>query len=335
MGSGKQPIEANTRVRRALVALGWTPGSDAEEWLRTHVRSTIEKWISAAASMGIAIMRPADVLRLVAERLRVQLVEIESDEELRKHVRTYCARGELAFGTLEEELNGGVEAAIVRLKQAEPWERPLVALIDARGQRGAARFFGSCHEVGHPFLEPQLSFGFRCRASSKDALERAVDIIAGEVAFHAPLAEPILRQYARGDLTWMAVERFWNVAAPGASRTAAFSAAVRLWTEPAILVTATVRCAKHGLDDGVPDLRVESTVRNTAAVRHGIHIPKFRVPPASAIRRAYDDTRCQVQNGSEESLGAWHSSDGTVLHARPVRIDAKRVHERVFALLRF
>lgn len=334
MGRGRRPLEANTRVRRALVALGWIPGGDPEAWLREHVRFTIDKWITAAAKAGVTVTRAGDVLRVVAERLRVQLVEVESDEELRKHIRTYCARGELAFGTLEEELRGGVEAAIVRLKRAEPWERPLVALIDARGQRSAARFFGCCHEVAHPFLEPQLSFGFRCRAGSKDAIERAVDIIAGEIAFHAPLTQPILRQYARDDLTLAAVEQFWSAAAPNSSRTAAFSAAVRLWDGPALFVTATMRCAKHGRDGGVPALRLDMVVRNVAAVQRDIHLPKFRIPPGSAIHRGYDDPSRGIHKAAE-NLGAWHSSDGVVLRPRPVRVDAKRVGDRVFAVLRF
>ncbi len=334
MGRGRRPIEANSRVRRALVALGWTPGRDGEGWLREHIRSTIDKWIRTVAKAGIAVTRPGDVLRIVAERLRVHLVEVESDDELRKHIRTYCARGELAFGTLEEELNGSVEAAIVRLKRAEPWERPLVALVDARGQRGAARFFGCCHEVAHPFLEPQLSFGFRCRAGSKDAIERAVDIIAGEIAFHAPLAEPILRKYARDDLTLAAMERFWSAAAPNSSRTAAFSAAVRLWDEPAMFVTASMRCAKHGRDGGVPALRLDTVVRNAAAARLEIHLPKFRIPPGSAIHRAYDDSSRGIHKAAE-NLGAWRSSDGIVLRPRPVRVDARRVGDRVFAVLRF
>lgn len=328
-----RPIDADKRVRRALSTLGWRSGDEPEAWLRDHVRSTISGWIGAARTQGIDIKSPPDVLRLVADRLRVHLVEVESDDDLKRRVHEYCKRGELAFLEIQEELNGDVEAAIVRLKAPKPGERPLVALVDARGERGAARFFGSCHEVAHPFLEPQLSFGFRCREGSADPLERAVDLIAGEIAFFEPLAKPILAAHARSDLTYEAVERFWRDAGPTSSRTAAFVAAVRLWGAPAVLVTANSRCARHGKDAGLPALRVERAIGNAEARQEGLFVPPFRVPPGSVIHRAFHDPLRRVFEDVED-LGVWRSSDGKVLRSRRVRVGAKRVGDRVFSVFR-
>jgi hypothetical protein len=327
------PIESDKRVRRALTALGWRRGQDGEAWLRRHVRTTIAGWIDGARAQGIEITSPADVPRLAADRLRVSVLEVESDEDLRLRTREYCKRGELAFLEIQEELNGDVEAAIFRLKAPRPGERHLVAVVDARGERGAARFFGSCHEVAHPFLEPQLSFNFRRREGSADPLERAVDMIAGEIAFFEPLARPILAAHAGSNLTYDSVERFWADAGPTSSRTAAFVAAVRMWNEPALLVTATCRCARHGNDGGIPALRVERAIGNGPARDSGLFIPKFRVPPTSPMHRAFHDPQRRVFEDSDD-LGMWRSSGGKVLSPRPVRVGARRIGDRVFAIMR-
>lgn len=333
MARGRRPIESDGRVRSALATLGWRPRHDAESWLRDHVRETIARWISDARTKGACdIKSPADVLTLVAERLRVHVVHVESDAELHDRVREYCKRGELAIKQIADELAGDVEAGIVRLKSAEDWERPLVALVDARGHRGASRFFSACHEVAHPFLDPQLSFGFRCRTGT-DPLERAVDLIAGEIAFYAPLAGPILRAHAGRDLTFSAAERFWTDAGPTSSRSAAMVAAVRLWNRPAVFLTATMRCARHGRDGGIPALRVDHAMPNDAAREEGLFILPFRVPVSSPIHRAFQDPFRQVHEGVEQ-LGLWTSSDGGTLPARALKVGAKRVGERVFAILR-
>lgn len=326
-------ISSDPRVERALRGLGWKSPADPELWLQRHARTTIERSVNEAARSGIRVSGLDDVVRILADRLRVQFVEIEDDDTLERCVDDYCRRGELAFAALGEDMAGDVEGAIVRLKRPAPWEKPLVAVIDARGQRSAARYFCSCHEVSHTILEPQLEFSFRCRSAPGNLLEQAVDIVASEVAFFAPLAAPLLRRYAPSDLTYSAVDAFWRTSAPFASRTAAYLAAVNLWPRPAMLVTASERCAKHGRDGGVPALRVQDCLSNRLAREQGLFLPPYRVPAASAIYAAFEDRRVASHEHDEDL--SWWESNGRSLPSRPVRVGARRVGPVVYAILRF
>jgi hypothetical protein len=272
-------------------------------------------------------------MRLVADRLRVKVEHIESDNQLENLADQYARAGEFGFATLTRDFAVGIEGAVVRLKNPSPWERQFVAVVDARGDRGAARFFGACHEVGHPFLEPQLSFGFRCRQGEKKPLEQAVDIVASEIAFYEPLAKPALLARTGDDLSYRAVENFWDEEAPFSSRTAAFSAAIRFWNSPAMLLIAERRTAKHGRDGANPPLRAVATIRNQSALTAGIYIPGYRVPLRSAIYRAFvDPTRAVYEQ--VEDFSWWEESSGSRLPAGTVYVGARRSGNKVFAVLR-
>jgi hypothetical protein len=333
MSSNREPITIDKRVADALRALGWNQKLEPEAWLRDHVRETIERWMRDARNNGIWIRRLDDVLRVVADRLKVRIENVETDEQLELLAGTFARKGEYAFSALPREFESGVEGAVVRLIKPIPGERPLVAVVDARGERSAARFFGACHEVGHPFLEPQLSFGFRCRHGAQKPLERAVDIIAGEIALHAPLAVPLLLSHAGRDLSYKAVETFWLDDVPFSSRTAAFSAAVRLWTSPALLLVAQRRPAKHGRDKGTPPLRAVTAIGNEAARAEHLYIPPYRVPQKSAIYNAFADPHGEVHEQVED-LSWWQCSDGRQLASATVRVGARRTGDKVFAILR-
>lgn len=199
MGRTAQSIASDIRVHRALKAFGWNGRSDPEDFLAEYARRRLSHWLDAELQKGTTVDRLSDIVRIAADRLKVSVVEVETDAALDQVVDAYCKKKEFAFATIKDEMAADVEGAIVRLKHAEPWERPLVAMIDARGARGAARYFSQCHELAHPFVEPQMEFSFRCRSAPKDPLERAVDIVAGEIGFFRPLAARLLLSYASAD----------------------------------------------------------------------------------------------------------------------------------------
>ncbi len=325
-------ILSDDRVTRALKELGWNGRADPDEWLRVHVRDTLSGWIASASRRGVPVETLQDVLRLAAERAHVQLVELTSDDDVDRLKEEYGTRGEHALAELTHELEGDVEAGIVRLKAPAPWERPFVALVDVRGERGAAGHFGKCHEIGHPLLEPQLSFGFRCRGGPRPPLERAVDLIASEIAFFEPFARPLLGAHAKADLTYEAIDSFWRISVPFSSRTAAFSAAVRMWPVSAAIVAAELGIAKHGRDGGVAKLRVSKCVPNNRGA--GIYVPdNFRVPERSVLTQAFRDPY-QRTFEADEDLSWWTSSGGTVLPRLSIRVGARREGRRVIAVLR-
>jgi hypothetical protein len=336
MAARKESLLADRRVENLLRDQGWkTKLGEPEAWLKEHTRSRVQWMLEQhERDTGFGVTKFSDVRRIVADRLKVNLLEIETDRDLQDHVHAYCSRGELAFKEVENEMSSDVEGAIVRLKSPHPGERKFVAIIDARGERSAARYFTGCHEIGHPFLEPQLDFGFRCRSGAKSALERAVDIVAAEIAFHRPLAQPRLRRYVPTDLTYDGVHAFWRSEADFASRTATFVAAMNLWGSPAMYVEAAMRTARHGRDSGMPSLRIVTAIPNEAARGMGIVLPpQFRVPSVSAMKAAFETPNTTMEQ--DEDMGWWKTSDGSQLKARPVRVGARRVGNAVVALMRF
>src|SRR5579862_3809589 len=165
MAHRAQPLLADPRLEAVLRDHGWKKSlGDPEPWLKEYTGMRVARMVDQhERDNGFLCQKLSDVRRIVADRLKVSIIEVETDEDLRDHVHKFCKRGELAFKAVESEMADGVEGAIVRLKKPQLGECELVAVVDARGERGPSRYFTGCHEVGHPFLEPQLDFGFRCR----------------------------------------------------------------------------------------------------------------------------------------------------------------------------
>ena len=88
-----------------------------------------------------------------------------------------------------------------------------------------------------------------------------------------------------------------------------------------MLVIAERHAAKHGRDGDNPPLRAVSTIRNDSALAVGAYIPKFRVPPESAIYKAFVDPMRSVHE-QREDLSWWQSSSGSALAAGEVFVGA-------------
>lgn len=331
--AGQANAEAQVRLDHALRALGCrVPEADREGWIRRHTTATIERWVSDAG-FSLASMTLSDVLRVVADKLRVEIVRVDSDHELKRVVHQYASRREPSVAVLASELDGGVEAGIVRLKNAQPWEKPLVALVDARGDRAASQVFSACHEVAHAILEPQLEFSFRCREGAIDPLERVVDVIAGEVAFFEPIAKPLLLSATNDKLTLDAVLEFRAGAASTASLGSVCAAAVRFWPRPALWLVARPQAARDGRDRAAPPLRVIKAGQSALARATKLWVPpNFRVPTTSVIHDAFHSAS-SVSVQANENLAAWRTSKGEVLPSRSVRVSARRFGGTVFALI--
>lgn len=333
MAARRGSISSDVEVHDALREHGWDGSAEPEVWLEQFAQRKVASLLRDAVRAGHSSPKLDEVPRIVADRLGVTLLEVTTDEELAARVDEYATNKELAFTTLDDEFASGVEAAIIRLRQPRSWERPLVAVIDARGERRWSKYFSAAHEISHPLLQPQMSFNFRCRADGQKPLERSVDMMAGELAFHRPIAEPLLRKAVGAQLTVSGIDSFRTSHAPLASRRATLEAAIRIWDGPAVLVVAESRCAKHGRDGGVPALRVSSASANRLARTNGLQIPKnFRVPEGSTLYRAYHD---RGEHSGFEDLGWWRSSDGSRLLSWPYCASAVRIGHRLYGVLCF
>src|SRR5207248_171527 len=89
--------------------------------------------------------------------------------------------------------------------------RKYVAFVDCRTQgKAARRFFTRWHEIAHLLtLTKQLVLPFHRSAGDESAEERLMDVIAGEVAFHSSLFQPVLDGELQqlGRLTFAGIER--------------------------------------------------------------------------------------------------------------------------------
>jgi hypothetical protein len=82
-----------------------------------------------------------------------------------------------------------------------------------------------------------------------------------------------------------------------------------------------------------PELRALRVVANEAAQRERFVIPQnMRVPKSSVIRSLFeaDDER---EAASREDLGGWSDSKGKRLEGRAVAVEARKVAERVIAIV--
>jgi hypothetical protein len=164
----------------------------------------------------------------------------------------------------------------------------------------------------------------------KDPLESAVDQIAGLLAFWAPIFGPALQQAAGNSLKFESVERAAEVVAPGASLYAASFAAIRLWPESAVFLTAEMGTKTDGTGHA---LRLHTVVQNEITKKTDCQLRKnMRVPPSSVLSGAFTDPLGR-EWASDENQSTWEVSGQGRLPAAPWRVRALRRGPAVYGLL--
>jgi hypothetical protein len=215
--------------------------------------------------------------------------------------------------------------------------RRYLALIDARGPRGARAFFTAWHELAHLLLCPPqqlLLDGFRRSPSDatkqKDPLESVVDHIAGLLAFWGPIFGPALQEVAGSTLTFAAIDRATADVAPGASLYAASLAATRLWHRTAVFLTAEMSPKSDGTAYA---LRVQTVVPDDAARAEGFRVRKhMRVPRASALTAAFEDVLGKEHSGPEDQSW-WEVSGKGQLPALGWHVQAVRRGPAIYGII--
>jgi hypothetical protein len=266
-------------------------------------------------------------------------IEIHSDDDLRKAERRYLARQEHAFADLAGQLTPDVYAITFFLSHPEPLGRRFVSVIDCRGPKASRVYFSKWHELAHLLtLTPQMRLRF-CRThvepSQKDPEEALMDVIAGDLGFYAP----IVTCHAEGRISFQKIELLRQKLCAEASAVAATIGFVRSWPRPTILIQARLAARRAqqqaGFDFHTPDsmaLRAVRVTPNEAAKSRSVLIPQnMRVPKRSAIHRAFVG---EPLPSADEDL-SWWESQGRRLPALAVRVEARRCHDGVEALITF
>ena len=258
---------------------------DSLRELSEHATASVQKMLTEWS--GIETIE--ELRFLVADRLSVKLEFLRTDDDVDRiagEYRHFLTRFRRLLHA--EFLKGTTEGLLIDNPEPQKGGRRYLAIIDARGPRGARAYFTAWHELAHLLLCPPeqlLLEGFRrapiADAKLKDPLESAVDQIAGLLAFWAPIFGPALRQEAGGRVTFDGIERAAANVAPGASLYAASLAATRLCLEPAVFMTAEMGTKTNGT--GLA-LRVQTFIPNGGAQSSAYRVRKnMRVPAKSVL----------------------------------------------------
>ena len=284
---------------------------------------------------------PAELLEHIAAALGTVFEVVESDEHIREVQTKYAAQGELAFASLDQELDDGTFGITIRRKTAGRWEPQLVSVIDARGAKGSRRYFTKWHEIGHLLiLSDSLrgSFERTSHGGAKDPEEVLVDQIAGHLGYYSRFLLPqIGAAPSLADL-----ERVRSRMVPEASFHSFVMAYVERHPSPCLLLEATLaekedqRALEQSLFDFVepppPKLHVVRSTGSATARSAKLAIPrKFPVPERSVIHKAHI---LELDALDAVECLSWWESQGKSLPECPVRVEVRRNAESLFALMR-
>jgi hypothetical protein len=110
------------------------------------------------------------------------------------------------------------------------------------------RFFTKWHEIAHMLtLNDQLELPFHRSTIVKDAKERLMDAIAGEIGFYEPIFLPELKKQITktGTLTFNAIEKVRSAVCPEASFQSTFFACIPHASIPVLAVEVGLGYKKH------------------------------------------------------------------------------------------
>ena len=342
-------LSRTSEIAELAAKLGLAHSADPLVGILSHCRNRIDRWV--AESGGVTSI--AALESLVTRKLQMVFEEIRSDADFERLKEQYAkVRKDPVFATLRLEFNkldNPIYGMLVRRKNAAG-DAPdrFVAVIDCRGGGLARRFFTKWHEIGHRMtthadhgeLEPA------CR-SEHNPIERMMDEIAGHIGFYGPIFEPVFGKAHQGKklLTFATVKAVLDSGFPEASFQATLNACTRNLPTPVIYLEAALgytKAVRDELEDDSPllfafekpppELRVR-TIANEAAQAEKFVIPQnMRVPEASVIRTLFE-TDGKRDAGNREDLSIWSDSKGKRLEGRAVAVEARKLADRVIAIV--
>lgn len=296
----------------------------------------------------------AELERVVCGAIGLVFEEIHQDPDLERIVEKYVGLREFGFAALRDDFDESTFAAVLRRNNVTS-DAPdrFVAVIDYRGSKAARAFFSRWHEIAHLLTLPhQREFVFHRSTTTRPPTERLMDQIAGEIGFYDPIFGPAVAGAVRdaGTLSFEVVEAIRVEHCPNASFQATLIACVARAPVAAIYIEAETRYKKLELahirsgqgdlfpaDRPIPKLRACVAVPNDEARAAGLRIDRnMQVPEESVIHSLWvvgEGSDDLIHAEAVESLGDWKHSDGEAVGHLDVRIEARRVRDKVIALV--
>lgn len=346
-------LGSNPRVIRLAQDLGLATRGDCLGRLREHALDRVGRLLS-----DLPVRTLGELRSLLAASLSVQFEFLSSDEDIARLALVYHVfHRELKRLLAIEFIKGDTEGLLLRHPNPQLGEREYLAIIDSRADRAWRAYFTAWHELTHLLLTPpQMAFpGFRRAPSeeekNKEPIESVVDHITGYLAFYEPMFRPAIESAItnEGGLTLRAIEQARSSAVPEASFFASAIAAMRFVSQSACLVQVDLALKKQEarqLDSRQISLAlniakpvVEAKLRVVKVVPSGSlrsTIPVFRnmrVPPESALYRAYYDGLEEDQLEAIEDMSWWETTSGGPLQPLKVHVFATRRGQYVYGLI--
>jgi hypothetical protein len=321
-------------------------GSNPVDGILDSCRRRIDGWVYEAGSVT-----DIDSLELlVTKQLQMVFEEIRSDEDFDRLTDVYArGKNDPVFASMRFRFNDAENptfGALVRRNVGEDAPDRFVAVIDCRGDKLARRFFTRWHEIAHRLTtHADQGASEPVYRSEHDPIEQLMDQIAGHVGFYEPIFDPAYRQASDGKLllTFGTIEAIISGSFPAASFQATLFACTRRLLTPVIYLEAAIahkkevkrRLQSASLFGEAPprgELRAVKVVLNKAAQQERFTIPtNMRVPAGSVIHRIFD-AEPQTNGDGQEDLSQWESQ-GRTLESRSVAVDARKVPNRVIAIV--
>jgi hypothetical protein len=308
----------------------------------------IDRWVRD--SRGVAGI--ADLEALVTRKLQLVFEEVWSDEDFDR-IKAKYAKGkkDFVFASLRvrfDDTGNPTYGVLIRGKNApaDALDR-YVAVIDCRGSKATRRFFTRWHEIAHR-LTAVDELDEPVYRSERDPIERLMDEIAGHVGFYGPLFEPMFHAAHGGKalLTFETVEAVARQGFPDASFQATLCACTRRLPTPVIYLEAGLghkEVVKREIEDDSPrlfvyeepptELRAARVVANEAALSEQFVIPQNMRVPGSSVIRALFEADGERDAASREDLAHWSDSKGKRLEGRAVAVEARKVADRIIAVV--
>jgi hypothetical protein len=335
-----------------LLSLANTLGIRAEDpitGIREYCVKRIQKLIRGAER---SIKNIYELQKIVCEKLNLTVYEVWSGAELQQLVASYVETDSV-FAYLPTDLNDNTYGVLIRLNRRVGKHFAWAAIVDCRADKRHRRFFTTWHEIVHCITAAdQYELPFHrtiIRNKPGDPIERLVDVVAGDLGFFDPIFRPHLeRELQVAALTFETVEKVRNQFCPEASFESTLNACIDRCESPALLLKAAMilKSAEQAAVESpqrelfrVPAprrrLRVASSLRNDAARKIGLHIPRhFRIPKSSIMTRIFSADMGTTTSGTAiENLSLWTTSKGTHLPSVKVHVAARKVGDEVVAIL--
>ena len=323
-------------------------GSTPTDGILNYCRKRIDGWVAGAG--GVTNIEALE--SLVSRKLQMVFEEIRTDDDFERLKQVYAkGKKEFVFAAMRTKFDDGENltygALVQRRNVTDEAHDRFVAVIDCRGDKLARRFFTRWHEIAHR-LTTHADMPEPVYRSEHDPIERLMDEIAGHVGFYEPIFSPAFRQAHEGKpiLKFDTVEAVMRSRFPAASFQSTLFACIRTLSTPVVYVEAAIahkKEVKKRIEDTSPrlfeadppppgELRAVKVNPNRAAQQQKFLIPtNMRVPAASVIRRLFDAEPIIDETGNED-LSQWESN-GKPLDGRAVVVEARRVPQRVIAIV--